>query len=125
MRLCIPEPARPGVTLARSELHILSLDIEAWQRRTLGPDRAVVRTRERTETTTGWPVTLIRSDEVDGDGDVVAHRLHAFYTLLDHGCVVSVVGDLESLDAARASLLAADVDWATDELLALVQLWQS
>ncbi|MFN0253670.1 MAG: hypothetical protein ACKV2T_42775 [Kofleriaceae bacterium] len=69
-------------------------------------------------------MTMIRSDEMNADGTVRAARLHAFYTLIDRGCVASVQGDAAVVDGQRAALLEADVDWTTDQLDAIVELWQ-
>lgn len=131
MRLVIPNSDIEGpAALECSPIRPLPVDLTGWQRRVLAPrdpcQRVHVRETAQTETASGWPVTLVRSDVVDGDGAVIACQLHGFYQLIDRGCVVAVSGaEAAAVEARRGDLLVAEVDWRSDELVALSQLWET
>ncbi|MCA9679041.1 MAG: hypothetical protein H6709_25060 [Kofleriaceae bacterium] len=130
MQLVLPSVAAPrGATTDRGPIRPLPVDLDAWRHAVVVADLPAARVRVHAiveaETAAGWPCTLVRSDLLDDAGAVIARRLHGLYRLIDRGCVVTVTGaDADAVDAARADLLAADVDWRSDELVALAQLWE-
>lgn len=106
------------VSVERGPLRPLPVNLGSWRSRLLESARVLETIESRTEE--GWPVTLVRSEQ---DG---AHQLHGFFELIDRGCVVAIAGaDRAAVDACRADLERAVVDWTSDELLAIVQLWES
>ena len=97
MLLVLPDAdPRPGVEVNCSRPTALPLDQADWITRVTQGDAAPSLVRvvalTPTETHAGWQVTLVESDLLDDDGNVVEFRLHGFYRLIDRGCVVSVAG---------------------------------
>jgi hypothetical protein len=121
MRLQLPDAELPrGVEITCSPIRPGPVDDAAWRALVIASDGGgAAGAVEAARTTAGWPVLLVRVEGAAGP------RLYGFYTLIDRVCAVTATGaDAAAVDAARPVLLGADVDWQTDELLAIAQLWQ-
>ena len=131
MRLVLPDSdIDAAAEVECSPTRPLPVDLCGWQQRVVARheagERVEVRSTTATATVSGWPVTLVRSDLIDGDGVVIRCRLHGLYHLIDRACVVTVTGPASAaVETYRDVLLAADVDWRSDELVALAQLWET
>lgn len=129
MRLVLPPSDNSGaVEITQTAMIDLPIDVKAWHERVTQTDirdkDLLVREVRSTKTNSGWPVALVQSDVMSEHGAMIVCRLHGFYRLFDRACVVTVTGtDHDTVSEHRALLLAAEVDWATDELLAVSQLW--
>jgi hypothetical protein len=130
MRLRIPRGPLFGVTLHVGDPQPLPLDVARWRRQVVCGEHSLetiveVRDTVEAETETGWPVVLVSVDVIRrANGAVVERRLFAFYQLVDMGVTATAIAEDEAaLALVRALLVQGDVDWDSDELVALAQLW--
>ena len=119
MKLVLPATAPDGADVTLSPIRPLPFDLDRWRDTLVGTRGTRVLARERLKTEDGWWVAVIVSKPEDGG----ALRVQGFYDLFDRVCCVTL-SNVDSLDAARAYLVAATVDVRTDELVALSELWE-
>ena len=130
MRLRIPvdeSHALPGVILTVGPLRPASFSLQQWRNQVLregvppGTLREVSREALATEAN-GWPIALFVTD---GGGE---RRAHAFVEILEWIAVVEASGAPEAIDAAlpeiRRLLAGVTVDWTSEQVHALWQVWE-
>ena len=119
-----------GLELRCGPAILCPTDLTRWIARTaLDGEGARISGEADHRTTTGWTLRLIEVELAVGDdgGDSPITELHGFYALVDQVAHAVARGPRAPMTRSRDALIAAfervQIDFWSDEIVALDQLW--